>query len=69
MLSVAPQGAEVSAELCILFWVLSKVKERTGFNSGFRSSLGLSTGDPEMYITNQVVTSTSERPCWESNMT
>ena len=33
------------------------------------SSLGLSAGDPKVYIANQVVTSTSERPCWESNMT
>ena len=31
--------------------------------------LGLSAGDPEVYIMNQAVTSTSECPCWESNMT
>ena len=31
--------------------------------------LGLSVGDPEVYIANQVVTSRSEQPCWESNMT
>lgn len=33
------------------------------------SSPGLSAGDPEVYMANQVVTSTRERPCWESNMT
>ena len=33
------------------------------------SSPGLSTGDAEVYIVNQVVTSTSERPCWVSNRT
>ena len=33
------------------------------------SSPGLSTGDAEVYIVNQVVTSTSEHPCWVSNMT
>ena len=33
------------------------------------SSPGLSVGDPEVYLTNQAVTSTSEHPSWESNMT
>ena len=31
--------------------------------------LVLSAVDPKVYIMNQVVTSTSEHPCWESNMT